>query len=328
MGMVEELRREHELIARVLAEVETLAERLRRGEEVPAPTVSGALDFFAAFVGRYHGAKEEQGLFPVLAECGVDAASLAALTARHEEGRRLLAALRSATTRGRLGAKGIALLEAYVVLLRRCVADEERTVFPLVDRVISGAGRARVQHAFDEVERALGPAGRDALLALARAVTYACRAIGANGKGTRAEMLARHVVRPRRVAVAPGDSLARAADLMESLGTRELPVVEGDVLVGILGQSDLQPHRGHYEWTAVRAAMTPDPVTVGPETPIRAVARLLLERSFNAVPVTVGKVLVGMVARSDLLRLLAEEAPAGRNGEAHPVALAQRPAAS
>jgi CBS domain-containing protein len=78
----------------------------------------------------------------------------------------------------------------------------------------------------------------------------------------------------------------------------------------------------------VRAAMTPDPVTVGPETPIRAVARLLLERSFNAVPVTVGKVLVGMVARSDLLRLLAEEAPAGRNGEAHPVALAQAPAAS
>jgi CBS domain-containing protein len=131
--------------------------------------------------------------------------------------------------------------------------------------------------------------------------------LGTNGQGGQAEILARHVVRPRRVALAPGDSLARAADLMESLGARELPVVDGCDLVGILTQSDLQPHRGHYEWTTVRAAMTPDPVTVEPETPVRAVARLLLERSFNSVPVTTGRVLLGMIGRSDLLRLLAEE---------------------
>src|SRR6266704_491999 len=111
-----------------------------------------------------------------------------------------------------------------------------------------------------------------------------------NGKGAQPEILARHVVRPRRVALAPGDSLARAADLMESLGARELPVVAGGDLVGILTQSDLQPHRGHYEWTTVRA-----------------VARLLLERSCNSVPVTTGRVLLGMIGRSDLLRLLAEE---------------------
>ncbi len=131
--------------------------------------------------------------------------------------------------------------------------------------------------------------------------------VGTNGKGAQPEILARHVVRPRRVALAPGDSLARAADLMESLGARELPVVDGSDLVGILTQSDLQPHRGHYEWTTVRAAMTPDPVTVEPETPVRAVARLLLARSFNSVPVTTGRVLLGMIGRSDLLRLLAEE---------------------
>jgi len=309
-SVTKHLHQEHELIAQVLAAVEPLSARLRRGDQVVLPTISGALDFFAAFVGRSHDAKEEQGLFPVLSRCGADAALLAALGAEHEEGRRLLAMLRPAAAHG-LDAEAIDLLAAYASLLGRHVANENTTLFPLADRILSTAAEARVRRAFDRVEkRALGPGGRDVLLALAGAVTHACRALGANGKGGRPEMLAKHVVRPKRVALAPGDSLARAADLMESLGARELPVVDGGVLVGILAQSDLQPHRGHYEWTTVRAAMSPDPVTVEPETPIRAVSRLLLERSFNSVPVAAGGVLIGMIGRSDLVRLLAEETPA------------------
>ena len=85
---------------------------------------------------------------------------------------------------------------------------------------------------------------------------------------------------------------------------RELPVVDGGELVGILAQRDLRPHLGHYEWTAVRAAMTPCPVTVAPHTPVRDVARLLLERCFNSVPVVAGRALVGMIGRHDLVRLL------------------------
>jgi len=108
--------------------------------------------------------------------------------------------------------------------------------------------------------------------------------------------------------VAADDSLARAAGVMESCRSREVPVVSGRALVGILSRTDLEPHRGHFEWTAVRAAMTADPVSVASETPVPVVARLLLGRGFNAVPVTDGGELVGMIARSDVLKVLAGNA--------------------
>lgn len=106
--------------------------------------------------------------------------------------------------------------------------------------------------------------------------------------------------------VSKRDSLARAAELMESLGTREVAVTEGRTLVGILTRTDLEPHRGHFEWTSVAVAMTPDPLSVAPGAPLGAVMRLLLERKFNSVPVTAAGDLLGMICRSDVLRALAE----------------------
>lgn len=113
-------------------------------------------------------------------------------------------------------------------------------------------------------------------------------------------------MRAQRHAVRPEDSLARARAIMDTLGTREVPVVDAGTLVGILVRSDLEPHHGHFEWTPVRAAMTPDPVTVAPDTAAAAAARMLIERAFNGLPVTVGSALVGMLRRSDLLRLLVD----------------------
>jgi hypothetical protein len=82
---------------------------------------------------------------------------------------------------------------------------------------------------------------------------------------------------------------------MESLGTREVPVVEERALVGILTRTDMEPYRGHFEWTAVRSAMTPDPVTVLPDAPIREVLNLFLDRGFNCVPVSAGGELLGII---------------------------------
>jgi CBS domain-containing protein len=63
-----------------------------------------------------------------------------------------------------------------------------------------------------------------------------------------------------------------------------------------------------------RDLMTPDVVTVPPETPVVAVARLLAERHISAVPVLdkVGAVL-GIVTEADLIRRLAgaEDRPRG-----------------
>jgi CBS domain-containing protein len=118
-------------------------------------------------------------------------------------------------------------------------------------------------------------------------------------------MVARDVMRSSPRHVGPDESLAKARELMTSLRTRELPVVDGKALVGIITRSDMEPYHGHYEWTPVRTAMTAPPVTVPPDMPIDAVAASLLDRGFNSVPVSAHGELVGMIARRDVLRVLA-----------------------
>lgn len=106
--------------------------------------------------------------------------------------------------------------------------------------------------------------------------------------------------------VTPGDRLSKAAELMTSFGVRELPVVENGAVVGIVTRSDLDPYVGQLEWTVVRLAMTSPPRTVSPDEPISAVAKALLEGSFNGIPVVVDHTLAGMISRNDLLRTLAD----------------------
>jgi CBS domain-containing protein len=117
---------------------------------------------------------------------------------------------------------------------------------------------------------------------------------------------ARNVMRTEGISVVPGESLARAAGVMDSAQRREVAVVDGGALVGILTRTDMEPYRGHFEWTAVRAAMNREPVTVAPDAPLGDVMSLLLERGFNGVPVCAGGQFLGMISRSDVLRAVAQ----------------------
>jgi CBS domain-containing membrane protein len=114
----------------------------------------------------------------------------------------------------------------------------------------------------------------------------------------------RDIMRTAVATVAPSDSLARAEELMRHFAVRELPVVENGAVVGILARSDLAPHGGHLEWTAVRVAMTVPAQTVDPDAAIDAVAGILRDGNFNGIPVAANGILVGMVSRHDLLRVL------------------------
>lgn len=106
--------------------------------------------------------------------------------------------------------------------------------------------------------------------------------------------------------VRPGDLLTRAEALMRAYDVRELPVVTHEgVLAGILTQADMQPYRGHFEWTPVDRAMSVDVVTVQPATPITLVAALMIDRRINAIPVVADGRFVGLLRRTDLLRRIA-----------------------
>ena len=295
------LKSDHAVIGNVLRAADAILHA--RTDEGPA--LAGMVEFFSAFVERCHEAKEEQALLPVLASHGVlDADAVRTVQSDHREADRLLQELRRFATRRRIEPEVGALLASYVTLQRHHMAFEDISVIPLAEHALSSVEDAQVREAFQRIEESVvGRGGREILLALAGALMDAARTLGVE-RPARSPKLVRDILRSESATVAPGDSLARARELMTSLGTRELPVVEHEALVGILTRTDMEPHQGHLEWTAVRTAMNPTPVVVAPEATIRDVARLLLDRGFNAVPVVNGR-LLGMIRRIDLLEVLA-----------------------
>lgn len=113
-------------------------------------------------------------------------------------------------------------------------------------------------------------------------------------------------------------TLEEAQALMEERGIRRLPVVDEEGrLVGILTQGDLReataikatvnPYapEASETWLTVAEAMTPNPITVSPDTPIWQVAELLIEKKIGGVPVLDERNdLCGIVTTSDILRLV------------------------
>ncbi len=148
-------------------------------------------------------------------------------------------------------------------------------------------------------------------------------------------MQARDVMTANVVTVAPDTPVADIARLLLEKRISGVPVVDaGGRLVGIVSEGDLVRRLGDEEgggrswWLGLlatpeeraeayvrahgrRAAdvMTRNVVTVSPDTPLAAVARLLEERHIKRVPVVENGRLVGIVSRADLLRALATKGP-------------------
>jgi CBS domain-containing protein len=51
----------------------------------------------------------------------------------------------------------------------------------------------------------------------------------------------------------------------------------------------------------VKEAMTPDPVTIEPQTNIEAIAALMVDRNFHTLPVVAEGRIVGVVGKKDVL---------------------------
>jgi CBS domain-containing protein len=150
--------------------------------------------------------------------------------------------------------------------------------------------------------------------------------------------LVRQVMTPDPVTVPPDASVEDVVKAMREHELPGLPVVDGDErLVGIVTESDLviaddegdlhiphyvelfggvvflEPLRG-FESRLKKAAaatardmMTPDPVTVEADDPVRKAARLIADSGHNRLPVVEGGKLVGVVTRVDVLGALAAE---------------------
>jgi CBS domain-containing protein len=154
-------------------------------------------------------------------------------------------------------------------------------------------------------------------------------------------LCARDVMQPEVLSVTPEMSLAELADFLISARVSGVPVVEEGALVGIVSRSDivrslslerslaglaaegwehaefapastpeplglLQGFSPALKARRVRDIMVVQPVTAAPDTPITAVAQLLITRHLHRIVVTDGGLVCGVISSLDLVRLICD----------------------
>ncbi|MEX1363204.1 MAG: CBS domain-containing protein [Nannocystaceae bacterium] len=106
-------------------------------------------------------------------------------------------------------------------------------------------------------------------------------------------------------------TLPEARALMEKLGIRHLPVLDGSKLVGLLSDRDLARMEGFpmidFNLVAVPDAMSDEPYVVAPETPALEVFRTMRDNRYGSAIVSDGKAIIGVFTTTDALRVLVDQ---------------------
>ena len=122
--------------------------------------------------------------------------------------------------------------------------------------------------------------------------------------------------------VTPQTTIRQVIALMKSQACRQLPVLLNGKLVGIVTDRDVRlamnsPLILHGRWQddeildniTAETCMTPDPMTVSPDTPAYQAANMLSIYKFGALPVVDKGVLVGIITVTDFLDYFALQRP-------------------
>jgi CBS domain-containing protein len=133
------------------------------------------------------------------------------------------------------------------------------------------------------------------------------------------------------ISVTPETTIADAANTMLQKHVSGLPVVDAaGKLVGIISEGDFirrseigtQRKRGrflkfilgpgqqaadfvHEHGRKIAEIMTPEPLTIGEDTPLEEIVRLMEKNGVKRLPVTRGDKIVGIVSRANLLQAVA-----------------------
>ena len=120
------------------------------------------------------------------------------------------------------------------------------------------------------------------------------------------------------IALNRNDDLESAEKLFKRYHIRHIPVVSGDVVIGMLSYTDLlrisfadavgdeesEVDTVVYNMFTIDQVMTKNVVTVTSETDIKEVARIITSNDFHALPVVKNGDLVGIVTTTDLINYL------------------------
>jgi CBS domain-containing protein len=144
---------------------------------------------------------------------------------------------------------------------------------------------------------------------------------------------AKDIMTKKVITISADTEIANAAKILLEKRINGLPVVDAfGRLVGILCQSDLVVQQKSIPIPSVftllesfipltsmkridkevekiaaltvKQAMTPNPVTIGPDTDMEEVARLMVDKKYHTLPVVEGDKIVGVVGKEDVLKTL------------------------
>lgn len=147
---------------------------------------------------------------------------------------------------------------------------------------------------------------------------------------------ARDIMTPNPITISSEASIAEAVKILLERRFNGLPVVDKDgVLIGLICQSDLVAQQKRLEipsvftlldgfipmpgWSkaekdfkkmsalTVGDAMSKEPVTAGPDTPLEDLASLMVGAKYYSLPIVENGRIVGIVGKEDILRTLVKE---------------------
>lgn len=105
-------------------------------------------------------------------------------------------------------------------------------------------------------------------------------------------------------------TLAAAERLMTEAGIRHLPIVEGERLLGVLTQRDVRFAASlagvDPDTQTVAGAMTEEPYSVTPDTPLDEVVATMAEHKYGSAIVVQNQHVVGVFTTVDACRALSE----------------------
>ena len=106
----------------------------------------------------------------------------------------------------------------------------------------------------------------------------------------------------------PTEKLNIILNKLELFNIAGMPVVDKGRLVGIVCQSDILRglKKGTMAELAVSDVMTKDVVTVSPTESAVLVAKIMVEKHINRVPIIDNDKVVGIVTRGDIIKAVAE----------------------
>jgi CBS domain-containing protein len=106
----------------------------------------------------------------------------------------------------------------------------------------------------------------------------------------------------------PSETLIVIVNKFELFNIAGMPVVEKGKIVGIVCQTDVLKglKTGNIQELTVRDVMVTDVITVTPTESAVNIAKIMVEKRINRIPVVENDIVVGIVTRGDIIKAVAE----------------------